>query len=76
MDQKKMQIEEKAWALTREGRFCDCYSRRCWGRKKSRLSTKKLGNIIATRDGSKKKSGSAHLKRPLQEKISFLKFLN
>ena len=53
-----------------EGKVCDCCSRRYWGRKEGKLSTKKVGNIIATRDGTKKKSDLVHRKRPLQEKIS------
>ena len=56
MDQKKMQIEEKVWALTltEKGESVIAIAEDVGGRKKSRLSTKKLGNIIATRNGSKK----------------------
>ena len=59
MGRKKMQIEEKACALTLlEKGVCDSCSQKYWSLKRSNLLTKKVSSNIATRDGTKKKLGS------------------
>ena len=70
MGQKNTQIKSSSHDFIKEGRVCDCCSQRSWGLKKGKLSNKKVSNIIATRDGTKKNIRSGSPKKTSQEQIS------